>query len=68
MSEEKDIQGQTTHNKEDKHPYHKKIQIARINESSVRRPQQPQRIGAVAAKKHLTIFPIRERRKKRSQE
>lgn len=62
MSKQAKTQGETTHNKDDEHPHRKKIQIAKTNESFVKRPQ---RIGAVAAKKHITIFPIKERRKKR---
>jgi hypothetical protein len=53
-------QGETTHNKDDKHPHRKKVQIVKSNRSFVRKPK---RIGAVAAKKHITLFTIRERRK-----
>jgi len=60
MSKQSETQGQTTHNKDDKHPHRKKVQIAKTDESSLKKPQ---RIGAVQAKKHITIFPMRERRK-----
>ena len=67
MGKQTDIQGQATHDKDDKHPYTKKIQVAKTAESSMKKPQRkPQRIGAVAAKKHVTIFTIKERRKKSS--
>ncbi len=60
MSKQTDTQGQTTQNKDDKHPHRRKVQIAKTDESSLKKPQ---RIGAVQAEKHITIFPIRERRK-----
>jgi hypothetical protein len=55
-----DIQGQTTHDKNDKHPYVKKIQIAKTAESSLKKPQ---RIRVVSAKKHLTISTVNEPRR-----
>jgi len=60
MSKQSDTQGQTTHSEDDKHPHRKKVQIAETDESSLKKS----RIGAVRAKKHITIFPMRERRKK----
>ena len=63
MSEQSDAQGQITYNKNDKHPHRRKVQTARTNESSLKKPQ---RLGAVAARKHVTAFSIRESRKKSS--
>jgi len=60
MSKQKDEQGETTFNPHDKKPHRRKVQVSKPVESSVRKPY---RLGAVAAKKHITIFPIRARRK-----
>lgn len=60
MSKQTDVEGQTTRNMDDKHPYRRKVQRAKTNELFLKKPQ---RIRAVKAKKHLTISPIKERRK-----
>jgi hypothetical protein len=58
-----DAEGELTPNAHDKHPYRRKVQRTKAEKRFVGRRAQPVRLGAVAAGKHLTIFPIRERRK-----
>ena len=53
-------QGEVTSDPHDKGPHRRKVQTAKSDESFVRKPK---RLGAVVAKKHVTVFPIRERRK-----
>lgn len=60
MGKQADTQGETTFNPHDKDPHRRKVQISKSDELFVRKPK---RLGAVAAGKHLTVFPIRERRK-----
>jgi len=60
MSEQSDAQGEATFNPHDKEPHRKKVQISKSPELFVKKPK---RLRAVVAKKHLTVFPISERRK-----
>jgi hypothetical protein len=52
--------GELTKDIHDDEPHRRKVQTAKTDESFLGKPR---RIGAVVAKKHMTIFPIRERRK-----
>lgn len=63
MSKQTDAQGETTFNPQDKDPHRRKVQLSKSTESSVRKLTKPSRIGAVAAKKYVAVFSIRERRK-----
>lgn len=59
-SKQKDAQGETTFNPHDREPHRRKVQLSKSPELIAKKPK---RLGAVVAKKHLTIFPIGERRK-----
>lgn len=59
-SKQKDAQGETTFNPHDGEPHRRKLQLSKSPELFAKKPK---RLGAVVAKKHLTIFPIGERRK-----
>jgi len=60
MSEKQaSMQGEVTSDINDKDPHRRKVQTAKSGKSFARK----KRLGAVAAKRHVTIFPLKERRK-----
>lgn len=64
MSKQSDKEGQTTLNPHDGEPNRRKVQLSKSVESPVKKiNSEPYRIGAVAAKMHVTVFAIRARRK-----
>ena len=64
MSRQSDKEGQTTFDPHDKDPYRRKVQLSKPTEPPVKKLDSEQyRIGAVAAKKHVTVFTISARRK-----
>lgn len=63
MSKQSDAEGELTYDPNDKHPHRRKVKMTKTEETFHRRKVKPVRLGALVAGKHLTIFPISERRK-----
>jgi len=63
MSKQSDAKGELTWNPHDKHPHRRKVQRTKAERKFLGGRVKPMRLGAVHARKHLSVFPIRERRK-----